>query len=108
LLWFTLITEYGGALIDLAALVGFPFLFWYSPDRIYFALNFLIFIVYGLIIGATSLAIALKFCYGKFNWSWLLVYSPLYYILKFLNGAARLVGSARFFFLGDRGIWHRP
>ena len=108
LLWFTLITEYGGALIDLAALVGFPFLFLYSPDRIYFALNFLIFIVYGLIIGAVSLAIALKFCYGKFNWSWLLVYSPLYYILKFLNGAARLVGSARFFFLGDRGIWHRP
>ena len=107
LLWFTLVTEYGGALVDLAALMSFPFLFWYAPDRAYFAFNLLVFLVYGLLIGATNLAIALKFCYGKPNWGWLLVYSPFYYILKFLNGAARVVGSLRFFFLGDKGIWHR-
>lgn len=107
LLWFTLITEYGGALVDLAALVGFPFLFWFAPDRVFFTLNFLVFLAYGLAVGAVSQAIALRFCYGRFNWGWLLVYSPFYYTLKFLNAAARLVGSARFFLLRDKGNWNK-
>jgi cellulose synthase/poly-beta-1,6-N-acetylglucosamine synthase-like glycosyltransferase len=107
LLWFTLITEYGGALVDLAALIGFPFLFWFAPDRVYFALNFLLFLAYALVLGVVFQAVALRFCYGKLNWGWLLVYSPFYYILKFLNGAARLVGSVRFFLFGDRGSWHK-
>ena len=107
LLWFALITEYGGALVDLGALVGFPFLFWFAPDRVFFALNFLLFLAYALVLGVVFQAIALRFCYGKLNWGWLLAYSPFYYILKFLNGAARLVGSVRFFLLGDRGHWRR-
>jgi cellulose synthase/poly-beta-1,6-N-acetylglucosamine synthase-like glycosyltransferase len=107
LLWFTLVTEYGGTLVDLAALVGFPFLFWFAPDRVYFALNFLMFLAYALVVGAVFQAVALRFCYGKLNWGWLLAYSPFYYILKFLNGAARLVGSARFFLFGDKGNWRK-
>ena len=105
LLWFSLITEYGGALVDLTALVGFPFLFWFAPDRIYFALNFLLFLVYACVVGVVNQAVALRFCYGKFNWGWLLAYTPFYYILKILNGAARLMSSARFLLLGDRGNW---
>ena len=107
LLWFTLITEYGGALVDLAALVGLPFLFWFAPDRVYFTFNFLVFLIYALVVGVVNQAIALRFCYGRFNWGWLLVYSPFYYILKFLNSAAKLVGSTRFLLLGDRGDWRR-
>jgi len=106
LLWFSLVTEYGGAFVDLAALVGFPFLFWFAPDKVFFVFNFLLFIVYALVVGVVNQAVALRFCYGRFNWGWLLVYSPFYYILKFLNGAARLVSSAKFFLLGDRGNWH--
>jgi cellulose synthase/poly-beta-1,6-N-acetylglucosamine synthase-like glycosyltransferase len=105
LLWFTLITEYGGALVDVAALAGFPFLFWFAPDKVFFALNFLLFLAYALVVGVVNQAVALRFCYGRFNWGWLLVYSPFYYVLKFLNGAARLVGSVRFLLLGDRGDW---
>lgn len=106
-LWFTLITEYGGAFVDLAALVGFPFLFWFAPDRIYFVFNFLLFLAYALVVGFVFQAAALRFCYGKYNWGWLLIYSPFYYILKFLNGTARLVGSVRFFLFGDRGNWRK-
>ena len=107
LLWFTLVTEYGGAVVDLAALVGFPFLFWFAPDRVYFALNFLLFLVYALVVGVVFQAVALHFCYGKLNWGWLLAYSPFYYILKFLNGAARLVGSVRFLLFNDKGRWRK-
>jgi cellulose synthase/poly-beta-1,6-N-acetylglucosamine synthase-like glycosyltransferase len=107
LLWFTLVTEYGGAVVDLAVLVGFPFLFWFAPDRVYFALNFLLFLAYALVVGAVFQAVALRFCYGRLNWGWLLAYSPFYYILKFLNSAARLAGSVRFFLFGDKGVWRR-
>jgi cellulose synthase/poly-beta-1,6-N-acetylglucosamine synthase-like glycosyltransferase len=107
LLWFSLITEYGGSLVDLAALVGFPFLFWFAPDKVYFTFNFLVFLVYALVIGLVNQAIALKFCYGRLNWGLLLMYSPFYYVLKFLNGAARLVGATRFFFLRDKGNWKK-
>jgi cellulose synthase/poly-beta-1,6-N-acetylglucosamine synthase-like glycosyltransferase len=107
LLWFTLGTEYGGALVDVAALAGFPFLFWFAPDRVYFALNFLLFLAYALVVGVVFQAVALRFCYGRFNWGWLLAYSPFYYILKFLNGAARLVGSVRFLLFKDKGRWRR-
>jgi len=107
LLWFSLITEYGGALIDTAALVGFPFLFWFAPDRIFFALNFLLFLVYALAVGVATQAVTMRFCYGRLNWGWLLVYSPFYYVLKFLNGAARLAGAAKFLLLKDRGNWKK-
>lgn len=107
LLWFSLITEYGGALVDMAALVGFPLLFWFAPDRVFFALNFLLFLVYALVVGAVTQAVALRFCYGGLNWGWLLAYTPFYYVLKFLNGAARLVGSVKFLLLRDRGNWHK-
>ena len=106
LLWYCYIFEYGGALIDLTALTTFPFLFWFAPDRILFIINFMIFATYGLIIGALSQAIALKYAYNKHNYKSLLFYTPYYPILRLINIFARLTSSVRYL-LGDHGSWHK-
>jgi biofilm PGA synthesis N-glycosyltransferase PgaC len=106
LLWYCYIFEYGGAFVDLAALVAFPFLFWFAPDRIYFVLNMLVFVPYGLLIGAINQAIALKYAYNKHNYHALLFYTPFYPILRLINILARLTSSVKYL-LGDRGNWHK-
>jgi len=105
LLWYCYIFEYGGAIIDLAALTITPFLFWFAPDRIYFLLNLLIFIPYGLLIGTINQAIALKYAYNKHNYKFLLFYTPFYPILRLINILARLTSSAKYVF-GDNGKWN--
>ena len=105
LLWYCYIFEYAGAFIDLAALVTFPLLFWFAPDRIYFLFNILIFASYGFMIGMITQIMALKQAYGKFNKHALLFYTPFYPILRLINVAARLTSSVKYS-LGERGNWH--
>ncbi len=105
LLWYCYIVEYGGAFIDFAALIAFPFLFWFSPDWVSFVANMLIFGAYGFLIGTLIQSLALKYAYNKHNYRDLLFYTPFYPILRLVNVFARLTSSIRFLF-GDNGKWN--
>lgn len=105
LLWYCLIVEYFGAFVELGAVVSFPFLFWFAPDRLLFLLNLFWFVSYALLVGIISQAIALRFAYGEYNHKWLLYYTPFYSILWFINLWARMVSMVRFAF-GYRGKWY--
>ncbi len=105
LLWYCYIFEFGGAFIDIAALLAFPFLFWFSPDRIFFLASLLIFVPYSLLIGLANQALALKFAYNKHNYHALLFYTPFYPIIRFINVFARLTSSIKFL-VGNNGNWH--
>ncbi len=105
LLWYSLIVEYFGAFIEFAAIVSFPLLFWFAPDKTLFVLNLLWFGGYALLIGVLAQAIALRFAYGEYNHKWLLYYTPFYPILWFVNLWARLISVVRYCF-GYRGKWH--
>jgi len=107
LLWYCYVFEYGGAFVDLAALFAFPFLFWFAPDRIFFVLNLMVFVPYGLLIGVVNQAIALKYAYNRHNYGALLFYTPFYPILRLINILARLTSSIKYFF-GDHGSWQKP
>jgi len=107
LLWHCLIFEYVGAFIDVAALVAFPLIFWFAPDRLFFAVGLLVFVPYGFLIGVINQAIALKFAYGKATYRSLLSYTPYYPVLRLINILARLSSSLRYLF-GNNGSWHRP
>ncbi len=104
LLWYSLFTEYFGGFIEFAAVVGFPFLFWFAPDRILFLLNLLWFGGYALLVGVVAQAVALRFAYGRCNYSWLLFCTPFYGVLWFVNLLVRLFSLVRFAF-GFRGRW---
>lgn len=104
LLWYSLVVEYFGAFVELAAVASFPFLFWFAPDRILFVLNLLWFGGYALSVGVVAQAIALRFAYGEHNHKWLLYYTPFYTILWFVNLWARLFSLVRYAF-GYRGQW---
>jgi cellulose synthase/poly-beta-1,6-N-acetylglucosamine synthase-like glycosyltransferase len=106
LLWYCYIFEYCGALVDLAALFAFPFLFWFAPDRIFFVLSLMVFASYGLLIGVINQAIALKYAYDRHNYRALLFYTPFYPILRLINILARLTSAVNYC-LGDHGNWHR-
>jgi biofilm PGA synthesis N-glycosyltransferase PgaC len=105
LLWYCYVFEYVGAFVDLAALVAFPFLWFFAPDRLLFAFNLLVFIPYGLIIGVVSQAIALRFAYGSVRYKWLLFYTPLYPVLRLVNVVARS-SSVVSYLMGNNGKWH--
>src|SRR4030066_866508 len=51
LLWHCYVFEFFGVFVDLAALVAFPFLWWFAPDRLLFGLNLLVFGLYGFLVG---------------------------------------------------------
>lgn len=105
LLWYCLVVEYFGAFVEFAAIISFPFLFWFAPDRILFVLNLLWFGGYALLVGMMTQAVALRFAYGEYNHKWLLYYTPFYSILWFVNLWARMFSIARYI-LGYRGNWH--
>ena len=105
LLWYSLVFESGGAFVDLAAILAFPFLFWFAPDRLNFMFNLVVFAVYGLLINIVSQAVALKFAYGKANYGGLLWYAPLFPVLWVVNVFARLWSVFGYVF-GKRGKWH--
>ena len=104
LLWYCYIFEYGGAIIDLAALFAFPLVFWFAPDRVFFVLNMLVFISYSLLIGFVNQALALKYAYHRHDYKALLFYTPFYPILRLINIGARLTSAVKYS-VGDRGNW---
>jgi len=104
LLWYY-VFEYCGTLVDLAAVVSFPFLWLYAPDPLLFAYNLLVFIPYGLLIGFTIQAVALRFAYGSCRCGDLLFYTPFYVVLWLINMFARL-NSIVSFLRGNYGKWH--
>ncbi|UCG37049.1 MAG: glycosyltransferase family 2 protein, partial [Candidatus Bathyarchaeota archaeon] len=106
LLWYCLIIEYFGAAVELGAVVGFPFLLWFAPDRVLFTINLLWFGGYAFVIGTTAQAIAVRFAYGKHNHRSLLYYTPFYFILWLVNSLARLSSLAKYSF-GYRGKWNK-
>ena len=105
-LWYCYIFEYVGAFVDLAALFAFPFLFWFAPDRVFFAFNLLVFVPYGFLIGIVNQAIALKYAYGKRYYYDLLFYTPFYPFLRLINILARSRSTVGYL-LGDNGKWHK-
>lgn len=106
LLWYCLITGYGGAAIELTAVLGIPFLYWFAPDRLFFLYNLLMFLPLMLAVGIIQQAIALKFAYNHYNHKRLLFYTPLYSILRFINVSARFDSMIKYV-LGKKGIWEK-
>ncbi|MEA2090275.1 MAG: glycosyltransferase family 2 protein [Thermoproteota archaeon] len=106
LLWYCIISGYVGAVIGLVAVFGIPFFFWFAPDRIFFVFNLLMYLPYSLIIGIIGQAVALKFAYHEYNHKQLLIYTPFYSILWFINILARFVSSIKCLF-GDSGAWRK-
>lgn len=105
ILWYCYFFEFAGALIDLISILLFPLLFWFAPDPILFAYNLLIFIPYGLIIGVISQVIAIRFAYGESK-NELLVYTPLYPILRIVNILARCKSIINYI-TGHNGKWYK-
>jgi len=105
LLWYCYVFEFFGAFVDLAALLAFPFLWWFAPDVLLFGLNILVFGLYGLLVGVVFQAVALKLAYGSYVYGGLLFYMPLYSLLRLVNVFAR-VRSVLSYLRGGNGKWH--
>jgi cellulose synthase/poly-beta-1,6-N-acetylglucosamine synthase-like glycosyltransferase len=105
-LWDALILGYGCSLIEIAALLSLPIFLWFAPDKIFFILNLLIYAILAFLVGIIHQAIALKFSYGKYNHKRLLMYTPLYSILRMINVSARIRSLIKFL-MGDKGCWHK-
>jgi cellulose synthase/poly-beta-1,6-N-acetylglucosamine synthase-like glycosyltransferase len=105
LLWYSFVFEFIGVFIDLAAVIAFPFLFWFAPDQLNFALNLIIFVAYGLFISAVNQSLALRFAYGDYSHLELLGYSLFYPFLWIVNVFARL-RSIVAYASGSNGKWH--
>jgi cellulose synthase/poly-beta-1,6-N-acetylglucosamine synthase-like glycosyltransferase len=103
-LWYSFVFEFVGAFVDLLAVVAFPFLFWFAPDRVNFAFNFIVFAAYGLLLNGVVQAVALKLSYGSLNHDRLLVFAPAFPFLWVVNVFAR-VRSVHDFLRGKRGKW---
>ena len=105
LLWYSFVFEFAGAFVDLAAVAAFPFLFWFAPDQLNFALNLVVFAAFGLLISVVNQAVALWFAYGDNNHFKLLRYTPFYPFLWIINVFARL-RSILSYVSGSNGKWH--
>jgi cellulose synthase/poly-beta-1,6-N-acetylglucosamine synthase-like glycosyltransferase len=104
LLWYSFIFEFIGVFVDLAAVVAFPFLWWFAPDRINFALNLIVFVLYGLVISFVNQAAALRFAYGDFGHMKLLSYAVFYPFMWIINVFAR-IRSVVAYASGSNGKW---
>ena len=105
LMWYSLVFEFVGTFVDLAAVVTFPFLFWFAPDRMSFALNLVVFAAYGLLLGIVNQAVALRFAYSGNRHFKLLLFTPFYFVLWFVNVFARF-RSILAYVSGSNGKWH--
>ena len=105
LLWYSFIFEFLGVFVDLAAVVAFPFLWWFAPDAVNFALNLIVFVLYGLVISVVNQAVALKFAYGDYTHLKLLKYTLFYPFLWIINVFAR-IRSVVTYASGSNGKWH--
>jgi cellulose synthase/poly-beta-1,6-N-acetylglucosamine synthase-like glycosyltransferase len=105
LLWYSFIFEFLGVFVDLAAVVAFPFLWWFAPDAVNFALNLIVFVLYGLLISVVNQAVALKFAYEDYSHLRLLKYTVFYPFLWIINVFAR-IRSVVAYASGSNGKWH--
>ncbi len=106
LLWYNFFSGYVGAVMELAAMFSAPLFLFYAPDKIFFLYNFLLFLLFVFLVGVVQQAIALKFAYNNYNHRRLLLYTPLYSILRFINICARFNCLIRYA-LGKRGSWRK-
>ncbi|MBS7654847.1 glycosyltransferase family 2 protein [Candidatus Bathyarchaeota archaeon] len=104
ILWYSLIMGYGGALIELIAAFSLPILYWFAPDKIYFLYNLILYSLIVFLIGVFQHAVALKFSYNSYNHRKLLLYTPLYPLLRYINIFARLTCLIQYL-AGKRGRW---
>ncbi|MEM3360331.1 MAG: glycosyltransferase family 2 protein [Candidatus Bathyarchaeia archaeon] len=105
-LWDALILGYGCSLIEIVAMLSLPIFILFAPDKMFFLLNLIVYTLFAFFVGVIYQAIALKFSYGQYNHKHLLVYTPLYLILRIINVFARL-RSLIAFLRGDRGCWRK-
>jgi cellulose synthase/poly-beta-1,6-N-acetylglucosamine synthase-like glycosyltransferase len=105
-LWYSLVPGFFGAALELAALLSTSLFFWFAPDRIFFLLNLGMFMLLVLIVGFVQQAIALKFAYNNYNHRRLLWYTPLYFVLRFINIFAKFTTLIQYA-KGKRGNWHK-
>jgi cellulose synthase/poly-beta-1,6-N-acetylglucosamine synthase-like glycosyltransferase len=105
LLWYSLALGFFGAALELGALLSAPFFFWFAPDRIFFFLNLVMFMLLVLVVGLVQQAIALKFAYGNYNHRHLLWYTPLTFLLRLINILAKFTTLFQYA-MGRRGNWH--
>ncbi len=106
LLWYNLVPGIFGALLELAAILSTPIFFWFAPDRVFFLLNLVMFMLLVLAFGLVNQALALKFAYSKYNHKKLLKYTPLYFILRLIVIFAKFATLAQYA-TGKKGIWHK-
>jgi len=107
LLWYYLVPGFLGAVLELLALLSIPVFFWFAPDRVFFLLNLVMFLLLVLAVGVIQQALALKFAYNHSNHRRLLWYTPLYYILRLINILAKFTSLVQYSLLGKRGKWHK-
>ena len=107
LLWYSLVLGFFGAALELIALLSTPIFFWFAPDRIFFLLNLVMFLLLVLAVGVVQQAIALKFAYNHYNHKRLLWYTPLYYILRLINILAKFTTLIQYTIMGKKGTWHK-
>jgi cellulose synthase/poly-beta-1,6-N-acetylglucosamine synthase-like glycosyltransferase len=106
LLWYSLVLGFFGAALELMALLSIPVFFWFAPDRMFFLLNLVMFLLLVLAVGVVQQTIALKFAYNHYNHKRLLWYTPLYYILRLINIFAKFTTLIQYT-MGKKGTWHK-
>lgn len=106
LLWYSLVPGIFGAVLELVALLITPVFFWFAPDRVFFLLNLVLFMLLVLVVGLVHQAIALKFSYSNYNHRQLLRYMPLYFLLRLIIIFAKCTTLIQYT-MGKKGIWHK-
>jgi hyaluronan synthase len=107
LLWYSLVPGFFGAALELATLLSIPVFFWFAPDRVFFLLNLVMFLLLVVAVGIIQQTIALKFAYNHYNYKRLLWYTPLYYILRLINIFAKFTTLIQYTVMGKKGTWHK-
>jgi hypothetical protein len=95
-----------GAALELIALLSIPVFFWFAPDRTFFLLNLVMFMLLVLVVGVVQQTLALKFAYNHYNYRRLLWYTPLYYMLRLVNIFAKFTTLIQYA-MGKKGTWHK-
>jgi cellulose synthase/poly-beta-1,6-N-acetylglucosamine synthase-like glycosyltransferase len=106
LLWYILVPGFFGAALELIALLSIPVFFWFAPDRTFFLLNLVMFMLLVLVVGVVQQTLALKFAYNHYNYRRLLWYTPLYYMLRLVNIFAKFTTLIQYA-MGKKGTWHK-
>lgn len=103
-MWYTLVLGYGGDLLELTAMFSIPAFLFFAPDKLFFLINLLLYLLLVVGIGTVFQSLALKFSYGEYNHKNRLLYSPFYHTLRIINLFAHLKSLAKYL-SGDNGSW---